>query len=232
MLFIAPDKHSIYSKNFPNWAIKSNKITDVTIQSLKNLQHLGISTLFPYEDLISNSKDQLYFKTDTHWNKKGAEIAFFSIAKALNLELSNQSALVVPVGKTKVLGDLKAIVGLPDNFKFEDVKYIYKFGDDSTVFWSENGKTDKKIKTSDARSRGYEPKFFARSFNPKAKIKKKVFLICDSFGTLLSPFLTYYFEEVYMTSNIKTSEILTEELMHAKPDIIIYEIIERSFIVN
>lgn len=35
-----------------------------------------------------------------------------------------------------------------------------------------------------------------------------------------------------MTSNIKTSEILTEELMHAKPDIIIYEIIERSFIVN
>lgn len=232
LFFLAPDKHTIYSNNFPNWAVKSDKIVDISLKGIEKLNHLGIPIIFPYLELKNNSNNQLYFKTDTHWNHKGAEIAFLSIANVLNLDYANQKSLVLSVGKEKKLGDLKAIVGLPDNFKFEDNKYAFNFDEGCTVFWMENGKKGKKIKVADAQAQGNDSRFFAKTVNPSAKFKKKVFLICDSFGRLLSPFFAYYFEEVFMTSNKKSAELLKNEILNCNPDFIIYEIVERSFIVN
>lgn len=233
LFFVAPDKHSIYSKNFPNWVIQEKGIVfNITLKGLERLNMLGISTLFPIEDFIHNSEDQLYFKTDTHWNVKGAELAFSAIMRALNYGDSNKKSLVTFAGRAQELGDLKAIVGLPVDYKFEDERYAYNFGTESKVLWLEKGKKDKIIETSNAKARGNNSKFYAKTINPSAKIKKKVFFICDSFGTFLTPFLSHFFEEVVMTSNHKSAESLKEEVLHAGPDIVIYETVERFFIVK
>lgn len=232
IVLIAPDKHTVYEEFFPSWVKQKPSELTLTQLGISDLKKNGIPVLFPSNDLISQTEtEQVYFKTDTHWNIKGAEVAFRSILKALKLEEPKNTFLIVPDGVSKNIGDLGPIVGIPSNFSFEDKSYRFNFGEDQVVTWVEPMQEQKEIMIKDALARGFQKTFSAKVKNNHSQSTKSIMLICDSFGTSLSPFLSSYFRTVYLTSNHKSLTVLSDEIKENKPDIVIYEIVERSFIM-
>lgn len=81
---IAPDKHTIYFEKLPVYISKVNKYsaTDQVIDYLH--RHTNVPVVDLRAKLIeSKNKYQLYYKTDTHWNHSGANIAQYEIMREI-----------------------------------------------------------------------------------------------------------------------------------------------------
>lgn len=77
---IAPNKHTIYFDQLPDYISKVNERSaqDQLIDYLK--KHSPVTFIDLREPLINaKQKHQLYYKTDTHWNAYGANIAQYEI---------------------------------------------------------------------------------------------------------------------------------------------------------
>jgi len=85
LLIIAPNKHSIYPEYLPDSMFPAYNMT-LTDQFFNYIQqHTDVPVLDlrqPLLDAKSNDK-LLYYKTDTHWNYNGTNIAQYEIAKIL-----------------------------------------------------------------------------------------------------------------------------------------------------
>lgn len=84
-IFIGPDKQSVYPEYLSSIILPaSNRYIDPLIQSLvkENIQ------IYDPTDLLIHNKDKglLYYKRDTHWNKKGSFIAANDFLKFIGLE--------------------------------------------------------------------------------------------------------------------------------------------------
>ena len=86
LFVIAPNKHSIYFNQLPDYIEKVNdqSATDQLIDYLKS------HTRVPVVDLRKifieeKERTQLYFKSDSHWNHSGANIAQFEIMKEVEI---------------------------------------------------------------------------------------------------------------------------------------------------
>jgi tetratricopeptide (TPR) repeat protein len=77
---VAPDKQSIYPEYMPSYQNKVNKKTrfDQLLDYLKNKSDVKIIDLRP-PLRGAKGNDLLYFQRDSHWNHKGAYIAYKSI---------------------------------------------------------------------------------------------------------------------------------------------------------
>ncbi len=86
IFLIAPNKHTIYFDQLPNYISKVNKISamEQLVGYLK--KHTDVKVIDLKQPLLkAKNKYQLYSKTGTHWNKMGANIAQYEIMKAIQL---------------------------------------------------------------------------------------------------------------------------------------------------
>ena len=61
-------------------------MTDWTEYLTAALKKSGISVTYPQQALLKASQtEQVYYKTDTHWNHSGAAVAYLELMKTLNL---------------------------------------------------------------------------------------------------------------------------------------------------
>ncbi len=78
-VLVAPDKHGVYCNKLPSYLSfdTCKNIRKITNDRIIKLEEKGINVVYPLDYLrkISISKN-LYYKTDSHWNKQGAEAAF------------------------------------------------------------------------------------------------------------------------------------------------------------
>ena len=85
VLVVAPNKHSVYKDKLPKWMDYSGKtMTNRIIDSAKkmNVNILDLATILNKEKIKSD--ELLYFKSDTHWNDKGAAIGYDETINYLN----------------------------------------------------------------------------------------------------------------------------------------------------
>lgn len=81
--FFAPDKLSIYPEFFPYFVGKGPGIRIVSRQS--TIQH-GKNILDVETPLLrAKRQEQVYFKTDSHWNYNGCYVAYNAICNSLNI---------------------------------------------------------------------------------------------------------------------------------------------------
>jgi hypothetical protein len=84
LLFIAPDKQTIYPEHLP-----ARTIPNPTVSRLDQLvSHLRSHSTVPIVDIReelreAKKREQLYFKLDTHWNDRGAFIAYQALGRQL-----------------------------------------------------------------------------------------------------------------------------------------------------
>ena len=93
VLFIAPNKETIYKDELPSFYQNENtkSCVDQLVEYLK--ENTDIEVVYPKEELLEARKEhediEWYHKLDTHWNSAGAYIGAENLAKALNITIKN-----------------------------------------------------------------------------------------------------------------------------------------------
>jgi len=212
IFLITPNKHSIYSEFYP---IKTPSKISRTDQFLNSLNNNNIDYIYP-RDLLLSKKDSilLYYKTDTHWNEnagfytfdelllpeivsKFPDVTFTKYEYNLNRIVTAKEGGIVPLLGLKSYNNSTFFIYIPKKYQWSD---IYSF-----VNFNNGNKTI--------------------SIN-KNTLLPKALIFHDSFFNTLQPFTSTMFSEAEY-KNIFFEETDKEYILHSKPDLIIWEVVER-----
>lgn len=208
-IIVAPDKHSVYSDKIPG-AISRLGLTaaDQIISFLmeKDFKVIDLRPVLKNARLTVN--DELYYKTDTHWNSLGAYIGYLEILKQLSTDYKNLKPLMIDIRNVIFTdysngGDLYNMLGIKDYRHFRDAVIDYN-------------KKFRIIKSS-------QDVIITES---KAKIPRAL-VYRDSFCVALQPFLSNNFSYSYYQWSYENTRISRDLILKIKPDIVIVEILER-----
>lgn len=143
-------------------------------------------------------KELLYYKTDTHWNRLGAAIAFAEFARLISdavpeLRWPPKTAYTVERIDVRQGGDLTNFLRLKDNFKDDDPSIAILEKETNTIRYD--------YATGKVAGEGGNPIIMTPDepllvVNSGALNDKKVLWLRDSFGEALSPFMVITFKEV------------------------------------
>jgi peptidoglycan/LPS O-acetylase OafA/YrhL len=253
-LIVGPNKSSIYFEKLPaEMFVSPTRYVDFFLNELTDISYLNIYD--PMQDLINSKKSEgpLYDKTDTHWNDKGAYIAFKNLLSKLGLDAPDVSFSIeespagdlVAISEDNLFKDLLSKLGLdaPDvSFSLEE-----STGDDLIAIseikeppinygdtWAAEIKHAHKlarIKDNNIPS----TQFFGANnkvINSNPYINSKIWIIGDSFTTALKPYFEATFSEVTYLGHWQTElDVLASKLDDSvkKPDLIVVVRVERSF---
>lgn len=212
IFLICPNKHSIYSENYPFSRPKGLTRSD---QFIKIFEELGISYVYPRDFLIQKKGEfdyPFYCETDTHWNSAGAYIAFTKLKEKIELAFPNvdfpniEYDTTIDYNMTK--GDILPMLGVPES-KSTQISMTPR-NHSNTDFYS----YVKNEGTNGILTKGTNNNL------PKALIFR------DSFFSALEPFTSPLFSEAeYKWKQFRDED--KDYILEYKPDIIIFECVER-----
>lgn len=200
----APNKNSLYGEYMPYYA--GRKVSDrKNIELLEpEFEKAGI----PYADLFTAFEDQketLYLKRDSHWNQKGAVLAYHTMLDSLGKEHDNYET--VPSIRTKTeYGDLNRMLypksAVPEwNCRYEKEPSYQYVSDFKSV-------EDAWVQTTNEKCQG------------------SLLMFRDSFGNTLLPLMADAYHDGYFSKSVPypVEEYMTEY----HPDTVIAEKAERN----
>lgn len=227
ILAIAPDKHSIYPEYLPSYFSKKGLTPFDQIR--RESARLNIIDL--HKKLINNkalTNNLLYFKTDTHWNKYGAYIAYTEISSGIRFP--DFQKLIIPDSCFNSVdsiynSDLQLLIRLPNSMPDQ----IYSvtgscFGSDSIYKCSDLSFMDGSLLKNGQ---------FISIINSHFVLNKskmgRALIIGDSFMIGMSAYFNSSFGSIcykHVLSNQK--ENLMDIVNEFEPDIVIWEMVERT----
>lgn len=220
VLFIAPNKNTIYGEYMPQSIDVSEGIsrTEQAVEYLR--EKADITIIYPKEEMQKIIKEdpdlQLFFKLDTHWNYMGGYVATKVLLEELGISTVPLKKLMYEEINEPLYHwngyDLANMLGL-NNYLKEDTNYHLNGYSDSKVVY------EKELWKDQDAFWGY-----TRTYSD-AKDQRKIFLARDSFGEGMVPYLAGSFKEMYSghIDSMTKTDIETEN-----PDVFIYEIVERN----
>ena len=200
---VAPNKNTLYGENMPYY--KSLVVDpDHSAKLLKehltrqDVRYLDLFELFEAQDAV------LYQKRDSHWNTKGARLAYDAILDTLGKTHEDFAKTEPTVIKDKN-GDLNKMLysfygPLEENYDYGLTgSYAYKEGDDVEDGWivTENGSGAEKL-----------------------------VMFRDSFANTLIPFMSSQFKTAYYSKGAPNA--LEEYVEAYSPDYVVMEKVERN----
>jgi hypothetical protein len=211
---IAPDKHVIYSEALPSTLTRLGEVSR-TDQLLTALQDTGLAVDVRPWLFEAKTRERIYQQTDTHWNDRGALVAYQQIIGAVRARVPATPpawtrADFEPVDRTVEGQDLAAMMGLKRVLRETDMALVPRRARRARVVEpvgaSPTGEEGRLITEIDDRSL------------PRAVIFR------DSFVSRLVPFLSEHFSRaVYLWQNDFDANVVTQE----HPDVVIQEIVGR-----
>jgi len=218
ILIVGPNKSSIYSEYLPDELLPSTKkYSSFFLDNLKDVPNLTVYN--PTDDLLNSKKNEgiLYWMTDTHWNNKGAFLAYSGFSKLLGLPVPQ----VEFQHSSTHSGDLIGISKLKD--------FPLHAEDNWDVVWKNKPVwTENEIPGEQKTAFGSAA--VASNQNPLST--KYVWVVGDSFSGALKQYFNATFKEVrYVGHWSDKLKNLPADLAKAdkKPDMIIIVRVERSF---
>ena len=238
VIVIASNKHTIYSNKLPDKIVykEDRTITDDIVRYSLNK---GIHILNLKKVLREKAKDnnnELFFHTDTHWNNYGAYIGYINTIKYLN----NTYKKSYRIGESTMQKTTSHYVGDLSNFlkinhllsKNYETNYSFTFKNKSQICDGKITTTiDNKLQKCSTTKKNT---FNNYTINEAAPNKEKLLYICDSFGVANLPFYQEMFNTVwrfhvgYTLGAIGGIGLLSNFIQKYKPDIVIYQIVERD----
>ncbi|KKR08037.1 MAG: hypothetical protein UT32_C0004G0011 [Parcubacteria group bacterium GW2011_GWC2_39_14] len=172
---IAPKKETIYPEYLPDGYSRGSKTKMDQVVSILKDKKILFTDLRP--QLIAGKKEQqLYYKTDTHWNQHGGYIQYSSVMKDLGLLAQPAEYFKIHNLPEQVSGDLAS-------------KMLGR--DDIRENWETLGFSSAVIVDPDPQA---DNGFSAENIN--APYKKNVFVFGDSFSRVLTSLMAESFREV------------------------------------
>lgn len=220
---IAPFKHNIYEEFLPFNVSKSKNIKRT--DQLKNYFAEALPNLIidPTAALLANKKDtKLFSELDNHWSYSAGEIATELLLSKMKLDFPEEE---FAANKEIIWKDSLVMGGI-----HKRVLGINKLSetDRFPVEASLNSIEIEKYGFPIIKNFPYKSKYELRYLNEKAKSKKTVLFIRDSFGTMLIPFAREAFQEsvfIFDAWRYALNEPIIDEV---KPDIVVFVCVERN----
>jgi peptidoglycan/LPS O-acetylase OafA/YrhL len=218
VLLIGPNKATLYPEYLPG-EIEPSEQRYVTHFTERLGTIANITVVDPVEDLLrtKESAGLLYYRTDTHWNDKGAFLAFSVLADRMGWLVPSVSFKA----DTPHSGDLIRISELEG--------FPISTGDNWKIEWA--NEPDMEIKP--LANQPETP--FGRTeivLNNTPLSEQTVWVIGDSFTHAIAPYINATFKKVHYIGHWeKKLRTLPQDLTNAeeKPDLIIVVRVERSF---
>jgi alginate O-acetyltransferase complex protein AlgJ len=211
---IAPDKHVIYDEEMPPTLARIGALSRAD-QLFTALRDTGLAVDVRRAEFDAKTHERVYQQTDTHWNDRGALVAYQAIIEAVRARVPH-----TPVAWTRadfadddraIEGlDLAGMMGLTRVLREVDLRLVPRRTRRARVIEPKGGRlTDEEgrlVTEIDDRSL------------PRAVIFR------DSFTSRLVPFLSEHFSRaVYLWQNDFDANVVGEE----HPDVVIQEIVGR-----
>ncbi|MFI8222904.1 DHHW family protein [Pseudomonas sp. NPDC085632] len=232
-IMIGPDKSSIYPEHLPAWAIPAPfNPTDALLAEAEPGRFIDLRpTLLAAKKTHS---EDLYFRTDTHWNALGAGLAFQAFANVVGKaspEIKWPSAEAYGVTQVKKIhgGDLANFLRLAPSLS--DSEPLLNVGNLPIKTKRIDFATQKVLFEGGNTEIGSTNKAFIVK-SEGALNNKKVLWLRDSFGSSMSPLMAATFSEVLQLHwNVATGPDgnFTELVEKWKPDYVFFTVVERDF---
>ncbi|WP_198298101.1 acyltransferase family protein [Vibrio gazogenes] len=221
-LLVGPNKSSVYGEDLP----KEIKPSETRYISYFTNQFSKIDNLYlvdPTELLIRTKKTEglVYWRTDTHWNQKGAYIAFTAMMEKLGLNYPRLQFNLEGDHK----GDLIGISNLND-FPIHT--------DDN---WSQSVLSDERLEIVPNPEQADPSNMYKTGWEGVVKNKQGlnklvVWVLGDSFANSIKPYLNASFSNVkYLGHWHHNIDVLPSMISDSieKPDLVFIVRVERSF---
>lgn len=201
---IAPNKNTLYPDNMPYYYGKKES-TGSNLNSF--ISSLDKDKLY-YCDLLTplkNSDEVLYLEQDSHWNNKGALLAYNEILDTLGKEHNDYSDAQATRTKS-FYGDLGKMI-YPATQKPE-YNFEYDINPTYTYVTPTKSVEDAIINTQNNKASG------------------RLYMYRDSFGNALLPYFANAYGSAYFTKAFPIN--LALEVGMQKSDTVVFEIVERN----
>lgn len=203
---VAPNKNTVYPEYMPS-RIKRTGFADNRTRLYAALSDAGVETL-DFAALLTEHKGDglLYYQQDTHWNQRGALIAYNEIMKLImNGEGYETYSAAVPHDETGYYGDLHNFV-LPAE---ESTLPYPEYGIAANYTLDEGVRMERDINFGTSSSKNAE---------------KSLLLYRDSFGEALIPLLSTNVGRAVYSQEFPYNLELNDESY----DMIMIELVERN----
>ncbi len=198
LLTVAPNKNSLYGEYMPSRYLQgTQKNIDLLANKLKEagVEYVDLYSLFQEKDQI------LYFKKDSHWNNRGAVLAYRAMMEAMGKE--HETYLNVPVSEQEIhTGDLDEML-YPLATKPE-TDYCYE------RTWKFTCSTEDYMED------------WIETTNPEKE--GNLLMYRDSFGESLLPFVAEEFGKAWFSRLVPYHLTQIEQY---RPDFVVIERVER-----
>ena len=198
---VAPNKNTLYNSAMPYYYQKgetSNLERLVPLLEEAGIEYVDLTETFQNEDEV------LYFKRDSHWNNKGALLAYNTIMDAVGREHETY-ANVPTVTEKDHIGDIDEILYPLAAEPEENIYYSKDWGFDYVNDVTDN--MDEWIETVNPDKDG------------------TLLMYRDSFGESILPFFADEYNKAYFSRLVPYN---MENLIQYQPDTVIVERVERQ----
>jgi len=222
VVFVAPNKATIYGDDFLPAYFREKQENSSRMEHLITYiqNNTSLKIVFPKEamkkayELYPN--ELLYFKKDTHWNQLGGYYGAKALLEEFNVFLPNREELhLKEVEQPTYMWnkyDMANMLGMT-NVLTGDTNYYIEGYLQNEIAYEQNIHTDQ-----DAFGKFWRTKSLSND-------TRKMFLIRDSFGGGMLPYIANSFAEVYSPH---MESMTLEQIKKEAPDIVVLELVERT----
>jgi hypothetical protein len=225
VLLIAPDKQTVYPEALPRNLRRRTDTVSRLDQLLEHMQqHCTVQVIDVRDDIReAKARERVYDQTDSHWNERGAYVAYASLMtnpakrhpqlSAFARERFRETEVTVPGG------DCARLIGLPEQFQEVSLKLQPVVPRLATRI---------ALPGVEAMMPVLLP--FATE-HPCKELPCSV-IFHDSFGGHLVPFLAEHFRRAVFAWERPDYPVFNSQLvLREQPDIVIQQIVERKLAV-
>jgi len=212
---VAPDKPVVYPEQMPD-TIRRVHAESRTDQVLAALRGTSVATVDLRPELVdAKGRERIYYRTDTHWNDRGALIAYQSIVTAIRRQLGSMPPPLTrgefdEVPEPPTGHDLAGMMGLRRVVLESDLQLVPTRARRAQVV--------EPAGESAAAEEGRVVTEIPGSPLPRAVVFR------DSFMSAIAPNLSEHFSRaVYLWQNDFDADVIAKE----HPDVVVQEIVGR-----
>ena len=213
---IAPDKHAIYPEMMPPSIrqLRRESHTDELVRYLRERSTVNVLDLRPAL-LEAKHGERIYQRTDTHWNDRGAHVAYQQIVAALGPAIPTAAlprAAFNDVARRVPGLDLGAMMGLEHLIVEEDLALTPR-----------QPRRARVVEPERPNPHGIEARLATEIDDPRLP---RAVIFRDSFASSLIPFLSEHFSRaLYLWEYDLDPEVIAQE----RPTVVIQEFVGRRF---
>jgi hypothetical protein len=225
LFFVAPNQQTIYPEHLPSTITRVGQVSRLDQLLAYLAQHSAVRAVDLRPALLADkARERVYHRTDTHWNDRGAFVAYQEVCRTVGDWFPG----LRPVPRTRFRdtsalgpgGDLAAMLGMAEVYTEKRLGLApMDPARASTQFWPES-----RLEALPQR-----PVQVQETTVPDPSLPRLV-MFHDSFGYAMIPFLAEHFSKALFWSSAMAFE--PTALDEVRPQLVLQEITERTLWTN